>query len=278
MRAPPQQSRLPVAVSWYSVTEVAPGVHLIVEPHVARLFRANFLLVRGRKRDLLVDTGMGIGDLAGLFGQFGLRKPIIFTTHTHIDHIGGHSSLTGAEFLVHPLEANALRALPMPAGLSYAQFTEADRARFRAAGFDTNGLLIDALPHAEFDPYDHHFRGIEPSRLVGEGEVIDLGDRRLTALHVPGHSPGSIALWDAADGALFAGDAVYDGVLVDTLDGSDIPTYLATMERLRNLPVRVVHGGHRASFGRDRMVAIIDDYIASRTGQASRPEGPTISF
>jgi hypothetical protein len=67
-------------------------------------------------------------------------------------------------------------------------------------------------------------------------------------------------------------------VLVDTLDGSDIPTYLATMERLRNLPVRVVHGGHRTSFGRDRMLAIIDDYIASRTGQATQPTEPTISF
>jgi glyoxylase-like metal-dependent hydrolase (beta-lactamase superfamily II) len=278
MRASTQQSRLPLAVSWYSVTEVAPGVHLIVEPHVVRLFRANFFLVRGRNRDLLVDSGMGIGDLAGLLGQFGLRDPIIFTTHTHIDHIGGHSSLIGAEFLVHPLEADALRTLPMPAGLSYAQFTEADRARFRAAGFDTSDLLIDALPHAEFDPYDHRFRGIEPGRLIGEGEVIDLGDRRLTVLHLPGHSPGSIALWDAADGELFAGDAIYDGVLLDTLDGSDIPTYLATMERLRNLPVRVVHGGHRTSFGRDRMVAIIDDYIASRTGQATQPTEPTISF
>jgi glyoxylase-like metal-dependent hydrolase (beta-lactamase superfamily II) len=119
---------------------------------------------------------------------------------------------------------------------------------------------------------------LSPSRLVGEGEVIDLGDRRLTVLHVPGHPPGSIALWDAADGALFAGDAIYDGVLVDTLDGSDIPTYLATMERLRNLPVRVAHGGHRASFGRDRMVAIIDDYIASRIGQVKRTREPPISF
>ena len=243
-----------------------------------RLFRANFFLVRGSNRDLLVDSGMGIGDLVGLLAQFGLRNPIILTTHTHINHIGGHSSLVGADVLVHPLEADALHALPMPAGLSYAQFTEADRARFRAAGFDTQGLLIDALPHAEFDPHDYRFRGVEPSRLVGEGEVIDLGDRWLTVLHLPGHSPGSIALWDAADGALFAGDAVYDGVLVDTLDGSDIPTYLATMERLRNLPVRVVHGGHRASFGRDRMVAIIDAYIASRTGQTRRPPESAISF
>ena len=71
-------------------------------------------------------------------------------------------------------------------------------------------------------------------------------------LHLPGHSPGSIGLWDAARGALFSGDAVYDGPLLDEIPGADIPAYVSTMERLLTLPVEVVHGGHDASFGRMR--------------------------
>ena len=72
-------------------------------------------------------------------------------------------------------------------------------------------------------------------------------------LHLPGHSPGSIGLWEAATGTLFSGDAVYDGPLLDELPGSDIDHYCRTMERLIDLPVTVVHPGHDPSFGRTRL-------------------------
>ena len=71
------------------------------------------------------------------------------------------------------------------------------------------------------------------TRTVEEGDVIDLGDRRFEVLHLPGHSPGSIGLWEAESGVLFSGDAIYDGPLLDELPGSDIPIYVATMKRLR---------------------------------------------
>jgi glyoxylase-like metal-dependent hydrolase (beta-lactamase superfamily II) len=93
---------------------------------------------------------------------------------------------------------------------------------------------------------------------------VDLGDRAFEVLHLPGHSPGSIGLWDEASGVLFSGDAVYDGPLLDELDGSDIEAYLTTMERLRRLPVTVVHGGHEPSFGRARLVELCDTYLAAR--------------
>ena len=81
---------------------------------------------------------------------------------------------------------------------------------------------------------------------------------------MPGHSPGSIGLWEAATGILFSGDAVYDGPLLDELEGSSIPDYVATMRRLRELPVRVVHGGHDPSFGRERLVALAEAYQERR--------------
>jgi glyoxylase-like metal-dependent hydrolase (beta-lactamase superfamily II) len=70
-------------------------------------------------------------------------------------------------------------------------------------------------------------------------------------LHLPGHSPGSIALWDEGAGALFTGDVIYDsGMLLDELDGSNIADYRASMERLLRLPVEVVYSGHGEPFGR----------------------------
>jgi glyoxylase-like metal-dependent hydrolase (beta-lactamase superfamily II) len=79
-----------------------------------------------------------------------------------------------------------------------------------------------------------------------------------------GHSPGSIGLWEAATRTLFSGDAVYDGVLLDDLPDSDVAEYVATMQRLRDVPARVVHGGHAPSFGRERLVEPADGYLSSR--------------
>jgi hypothetical protein len=70
--------------------------------------------------------------------------------------------------------------------------------------------------------------------------------------HLPGHSPGSIALWEPASRSLFAGDAIYHGVVVDSGPGADVPTYAKTMNRLRALPVREVFGGHNARMSRAR--------------------------
>ena len=102
------------------------------------------------------------------------------------------------------------------------------------------------------------------TRLLEDGDVVDLGDRAFEVLHLPGHSPGSIGLWDASTGVLFSGDAVYDGPLLDELSDSDIAAYVATMRRLRELPVTVVHAGHEPSFGRDRLVELCDAYLRSR--------------
>ena len=69
-------------------------------------------------------------------------------------------------------------------------------------------------------------------------------------------------MWDPATATLFSGDAVYDGPLLDGNYDSDVDAYVATMERLRALPVEVVHGGHEPSFGRERLVELCDGYIA----------------
>ena len=84
-------------------------------------------------------------------------------------------------------------------------------------------------------------------------------------LHLPGHSPGSIALFDPVDGSLFSGDVVYEGELLDSIVGADVAQYRASLLRLRSLPVRVVRPGHGPSFGRRRLHAIIDRYLKERS-------------
>ena len=105
---------------------------------------------------------------------------------------------------------------------------------------------------------------MSPTRELEEGDVVDLGDRHFEILHLPGHSAGSIGLWESVTGTLFSGDAIYDGPLLDDLPDSNISLYVKTMQRLREMPVSVVHGGHEPSFGRERMVEIAIAYLALR--------------
>ena len=54
------------------------------------------------------------------------------------------------------------------------------------------------------------------------------------------------------------------GILLDELPESNIPDYIRSMERLRDVPARIVHGGHDDSFGREHLLELIDDYVARR--------------
>jgi glyoxylase-like metal-dependent hydrolase (beta-lactamase superfamily II) len=125
--------------------------------------------------------------------------------------------------------------------------------------------LLTALPHAGYDPYAYRVEPVTPTRIVDEGDVVDLGDRRLEVLHLPGHTPGEIGVWEEETATLFSGDCVYEsGILLDELPESNPADYARSMRRLRDVPARIVHGGHDDAFGRDRLLELIDAYLAAR--------------
>ncbi len=212
---------------------------------VHRFFRANLWHVRGRDLDLLIDTGMGLASLRAALGPSTGRPLLAVATHVHCDHAGGLHEFP--ERAIHEAEAAALAA-PRDADTAAHLF----RAEPQAVG---------ATPHAGFDASAYAVRPAPATRLLRDGDRIDLGDRVFTVLHLPGHSPGSIALLDERAGVLFSGDVVYDGLLVDDLPHASPADYRRSMARLRDLPVRVVHAGHRASFGRARLVQLVDRYL-----------------
>ena len=94
--------------------------------------------------------------------------------------------------------------------------------------------------------------------------MVDLGDRAFEVMHLPGHSPGSIGLYEQRTQTLFSGDAIYDGPLLDTLADSDIALYRRTMQRLLELPVSIVHAGHDPSFDGARLQTLARAYLDSR--------------
>ncbi|HWA42129.1 MAG TPA: MBL fold metallo-hydrolase [Hypericibacter adhaerens] len=264
---------LQVADHWFELRRLADGVTFLWEPHVAPLLRCNIWHVRGRDRDLIIDTGMGICSLR-TFAKDILDKPVsAVATHAHIDHIGGHHEFE--DCIAHRLEAEGLQAPRGDYTLADPGFDPADMATLRIPSlpdYKIEGAMITALPSADYDIRSFRIRPARQVRAVEEGDVIDLGDRVFEVLHLPGHSPGSIGLLERKTETLFSGDAVYDGPLFDQLHHSSRSDYVRTLHRLRNLPVRTIHAGHDPSFGRDRLIELIDEQLA-RWGEAERAAG-----
>ncbi|MEZ5229816.1 MAG: MBL fold metallo-hydrolase [Acidimicrobiales bacterium] len=253
---------MPIADRWFENRAVDDGITLWWEPHVVPLMRCNIWHVRGRDRDLVIDTGMGVLSLVEAMGEV-LDKPVsAVATHGHDDHIGSHHEF--ADVLVHPAESHRLEQPTMTSLDPLVAWGPEAVAGLERAGYAmTDPLFVSALPAGyRLDAFAQQPARV--TRLVDEGDTVDLGDRRFEVLHLPGHSPGSIGLWESATGTLFSGDAVYDGPLLDELEDSDIDAYCSTMRRLLELPVTVVHGGHDPSFGRDRLRAIARAYLDHR--------------
>ncbi|MDE2347895.1 MAG: MBL fold metallo-hydrolase [Gammaproteobacteria bacterium] len=230
---------------WFAVMPLADGVTRIHETHIAEFYRCNIWHVRGRDRCLLFDSGLGVVSLVGQCPWLAETPILAVASHTHFDHIGNHHEFS--ERACHPSEAGIL--------------SSPDSERTLASVY-ARAEMFERLPPGGFDEARYTVRPAPATRLIEEGDVIDLGNRHFHVLHAPGHSPGSIALFERATGLLLSGDAIYDGPLIDDAYHSNTDEYVATMRRLGELKVHTVHGGHYPSFGRDRFRVLIDEYLA----------------
>jgi glyoxylase-like metal-dependent hydrolase (beta-lactamase superfamily II) len=239
--------RIATAETWYKTRSLEDGVTHIWEPHIKPFYRCNIWHVRGRDRDLLVDSGMGVVDLRRQVAILAERPVLAVASHTHFDHIGAHHEFT--ERAVHRAEAGILAEPTRRA--TYADVYVKD---------DTISDMFTMLPPGGYRSANYGVASAPATRLLGDGDSIDLGDRHFQVIHLPGHSPGGIGLWEAETGIFFSGDTIYDGPLIDDV----VADYVRSMEGLRALPVRVVHGGHFPSFGRERFLELIDGYLAAK--------------
>ncbi len=102
-------AQLPVAAPWFSVTWVTARTAVLAEPHVNEFLQGNIWYLRGRERDLLVDTGNGVAPLRPVLARFARsgrpREIVALCTHAHADHVGGFHEFDRR--LLHPAETEA---------------------------------------------------------------------------------------------------------------------------------------------------------------------------
>lgn len=247
---PARSGPLPGSVMWYETTPLAPGLWRLTEPAVHPWFQANFYTLAGRDAVLQFDFGCGLAPLRPALPDLPPALPVIaVASHSHVDHIGGFHEF--ADRRGHAAEAAGFagdEAVTL-AALLRNEVPGPAFTRPPAPGFDLAGWRQPPAPLTA--PLD-------------EGDRIDLGDRRFTVLHLPGHSPGSIALFDEFDGLLLAGDAIYDDTLLDDIPGASVADYVTTMQRLAGYDCRLCLAGHGAPFDGPRLRQIARGYLASR--------------
>lgn len=251
---------LPVAEQWFHRERLAHDVTRLTEPHVDAFARCNIWHVRGRDKDLVVDTGLGIVSLHAAAADLLGRPVAAVLTHSHFDHVGGAHEF--GERLAHVQERAEMAEPKGFAGLTAEALGAELVEQLQGAGYSLPDPLLTALPHAGYEPSRFSIRPAPLTRPLSDGDVVDLGDRAFEVLHLPGHSPGSIGLFERRTRTLFSGDAIYDGPLLYELPGSSLADYARTLRRLLSLDVDVVHAGHDPSFGRQRLREIAERHLA----------------
>lgn len=187
--------------------EFAEGVFEIDEFDCASVF-----VIVGEERALVLDTGIGIGDLKWVIEHRITDKPYdVVLTHNHADHIGGAGFFD--EVWIHEADAD-WRNLSVPPTLEGRKFYAkliADREN-KSYNYDPERDILE-WPK---EPVKH---------ILKDGQAFDLGGRKVIVYHCPGHTPGECAVIDDRSRVLLIGDAcnrnllIPDEVMVDALKG-----------------------------------------------------------
>lgn len=212
---------------WFTTWEIAPGVICIGEDQHTEEVRS--YLVIGAERSMLCDTGIGIANILQEVERFVPVTPerfIVVQSHSHFDHMGDtwRFAERGVPIYCHPAEAERVGR---------------DIDHERSAGWIQPSRLLGPFPSG-FDPDTYMIRGARVTNIINDGDVIDLGDRRFTVLHTPGHSPGGICLWDADNGLLLSADTAYAAPLYSfSPTDADPDIYRQSLHRLADLAPQV---------------------------------------
>lgn len=253
---------LPTARQWYRTRAINDHLSRVDEPHVHGFLQANIWHLQGSERDLVVDAGLGVASLRRHLPALFANDPILVVTHAHLDHAGS----------AHEFEDRRMHPSELGRGAVKASLYSEELVKmlgFESADEDGDvpplpELLVDALPDEDYRPQDYTVPDVVVTTPLEHGDTIDLGDRELRVLHLPGHTPGSLCLYEDATGVLFSGDVIYDDLLLDELVESDIDSYVTSMRALRELSPSIVYPGHGDPFGNERMHQIVDNYLHSR--------------
>ncbi|RLI97093.1 MAG: MBL fold metallo-hydrolase [Candidatus Aenigmatarchaeota archaeon] len=137
----------------------------------------------------------------------------VINTHAHFDHVGGNGFFFDAKISIHEDDSGVL---------------ESGDEEISLAAF-----------------FDGKLKPRQVNRKLRDGDKVKAGSMELEVLHCPGHTPGSICLYDKKSKTLFSGDTVFsDGIGRTDTPGGDHAAMNETLSKLAGLDVDRIFPGH----------------------------------
>jgi glyoxylase-like metal-dependent hydrolase (beta-lactamase superfamily II) len=207
---------------WFEVYRLRPDTYAIYEPRQDQTVLSYLLL--GSERALLFDSGLGIGRIDQVVKSLTKLPVNVLNSHSHFDHVGGN-------YAFHDIYARDL-----------------DYTRNHAAGIPNQKIASELKPESVCPPLpkgvtraSYSIKPFHITRTVSDGQVIDIGGRKLEVVFTPGHTPDSLCLLDRANRLLLTGDTFYPGPLYLFAPETDLGAYEKSIARLAALSGEVDH-------------------------------------
>ena len=176
-------------------------------------------LTIGEEAAALIDTGYDMGDIKGLANELTDLPLTVITTHTHVDHIRQNYELGRVAVFDHLFARGDAEK-----GIHHES----------VKGALGEGMIWKSLP-LMFNPETWSIPPFEVTRWIKDGDIIDLGGRRLETYHISGHSPDFICILDRTARYLWTGDIFYNAPIYLYSDTTDINDFILSYERMVNL-------------------------------------------
>ncbi len=230
--------------------EILPGIYKIETPLPrSPLGATNSYLIKGRTRNLLIDTGWNREEskealLAGLAAlDVVLEQTDILITHLHADHSGLTAALATEKSTLYATEKDAELVNEM----CDASYWNDIGAMFAAYGFPEEDLPRAMQAHSG-RRFNAHVR--QAFSMIKEGDLIEAGDYSFTCLETPGHTPGHVCLYEPKNKILISGDHILDDITPNITFEKSIADplghYLKSLEKVDRLDVSLVLTGHKS--------------------------------
>ncbi|CAF4203595.1 unnamed protein product [Adineta steineri] len=209
---------------WFKVYRIRPHVFAIYEPY--HWEESISYLVVGSKHSLLIDTGMGIGNIQEIINSLipSSTSLKVINTHTHHDHVGDNWRFSGSLLGVHS---------------EFAQ-QNAQGSIEEAQNELQPGMIWEKYLPKDFSPKAYRIHPFQINNYVKEGDEIDLGEKqKLQVISTPGHAPDSISLLDEKERLLFVGDTFYQGPILLYRPETNLEDFLQSLEKLAKISTKV---------------------------------------